>query len=221
MRHIIAAVALLGVACAPGVRDFELPSWTEPVVSETSSPVPLQGEWILNENLSDDPEPLIKRAVERLRKSRRDVIGEPGRGGRERGEPGIRVAEAPDAPGAPDPFREAAASDPRLAALRAKSVIIEQAEDSLRFTFDGAPAMEYRIGQATSEDQNINLTFADWEGSQFVVEKNGPDGLVLERWILSPDGSRLYVAANLEIKLPDFPLPEEPVLIGRMFDRRL
>lgn len=219
MRYIIAAVALLGVACAPGVRDFELPSWTEPVVSERSSPVPLHGEWILNESLSDDPEPLIKRAVERLRKSRRDVIGESGRG-RERGGSGIRVAEAPDAPASPDPYRDAAVSDPRLAILRAKSVIIEQAEDSLRFTFDGAPAVGYRIGQATSEDQNINLTFADWEGSQFVVEKNGPDGLVLERWILSPDRSRLYVAVSLEIKLPDFPLPEEPVLIGRMFDRR-
>lgn len=217
MRHTLTAAALLAVACAPGTRDYQLPAWTEPLVAETASPVGLQGNWVFNESLSDDPQPVIRRAVESLRKNRRAVII--GERGRERGGAGIRVGEAPDAPGDPDPFRDAAVSDPRLAALRAEAIAIEQGQDAIRFTFDDASAVSYRVGQATSEDQNINLTFADWEGSQFVVEKNGPDGLVLERWILSPDGSQLYLAVSLEVKLPDFPLPEEPVLIGRMFDR--
>jgi hypothetical protein len=80
--------------------------------------------------------------------------------------------------------------------------------------------LNYTIGQATSTDRNINLAFSDWEGSQFVVEKNGPDGLVLERWTLSPDASQLYLMVSMELKLPDFPVSSEPLLIGRMFDRR-
>lgn len=219
MRQYVIAVALLTAACAPGVRDYQLPAWTEPAITEAARPVPLQGKWILNQSLSDEPEPLIRRAVEGLRKNRRAIIvGEPGSG---RDKPGSRaiIGEGPRAPGKSDPYREAAVSDPRLAALRAKSVSIEQDKNTIRFIFDDAASVDYAVGQATSQDQNINLTFADWEGSQFVVEKNGPDGLVLERWVLSPDRSQLHLMVSLEVKLPDFPLPEAPVQIGRMFDR--
>jgi hypothetical protein len=217
VRYIIAVSALLVAGCASGVRESPLPEWVAPVVAETSTPVQLQGTWSLDASLSDDPQPLIRRAVDSLKKTRRAVIaGNPPATGAGRR---VSVGEGPDAPAQRDPYGDAAVSDPRLAALRAQAVAIEQNERELRFTFENAVSVVYPVGQATSADRNINLTFADWEGSQFVVEKNGPDGLVLERWILSPDGSRLYLAVSLEVKLPDFPLPEGPVVIGRMFNR--
>ena len=220
MRYlIIIAAVLLVAACAPAARDYELPAWTSPVPAEDARPVRLQGKWVVNKSLSDDSELLIKRAVESLRKRRHNVIiGDSGQSP-QTGQP-IKVNEGPVVPGRSDPFRDAAVSDPRLAALRADSIAIEENAPEIRFTFDDAATVSYSIGQATSTDQNINLAFSDWEGSQFVVEKNGPDGLQLERWILSPDASQLYLAVSLELKLPDFPVPSKPILIGRMFDRR-
>jgi hypothetical protein len=219
VRQIFAVAALFMGACTPVVRDYQLPAWARPVVADTAAPVQLQGKWGLNPGLSDDPQPLIRRAVESLRKSRRALIGDGHVRGRDRAAPVIKAGEGPRAPGEADPYRDAAVSDPRLAVLRAKTVSVEERENAIHFTFDDGSSVHYQIGRAISEDRNINLTFADWEGSQLVVEKNGPDGLVLERWILSPDGSQLYLLVSLEVKLPDFPLPEEPVLIGRMFDR--
>ncbi len=220
-KCIIVGIALLVAACASPVRDMVLPEWVKPGdISETSTPVPLQGEWTLNAALSDDPQPLIRRAVEALKKDRRGVLGSgPGRGsaGRRVRQAGMDAPKTEEAEA--DPYGEAALSDPRLAALRAKSLHIEQDENTVSFSFDGQTPVSYLVNQATSADQNINLTFSDWEGSQFVVEKNGPDGLMLERWILSPDRSQLYLTVSLEVKMPDFPLSSEPVLIGRMFDR--
>ncbi|HEX5055171.1 MAG TPA: hypothetical protein VFX02_01600 [Gammaproteobacteria bacterium] len=172
----------------------------------------------MNKNLSEDPAPLIEHAVASLRKKRRQIIvGDSGRDP-ETGQP-LKVVEGPAMPGESDPYGHAAASDPRLAALWADSVAIEQNAAEMRFAFDGAATVSYSIGQATSTDQNINLAFSDWEGSQFVVEKNGPEGQVLERWILSPDASQLYLTVSVEIMLPDFPVPSKPLLIGRMFDK--
>jgi hypothetical protein len=216
-KYILAGTVLLMGACAPNVRNFELPAWAVPVgITETSTPVQLEGEWVLNAALSDDPQQLLRRAVAELQESRRDMVGDvvkrgPGGGLIKVDEPAVPVL---------DPYRDAAISDPRLSAAYARSVFIDQDDNAISFSFDKASPVKYSISQATSSDQNINLTFADWEGSQFVVEKNGPDGLVLERWILSPDSSQLYVIVSVEIKLPDFPLPSEPVLIGRMFDRK-
>jgi hypothetical protein len=216
-NYILAGVVLLIGACASNVRNFELPAWAVPVgLTTISTPVQLQGQWILNTALSDDPQQLLRRAVGELQKNRRTVVEGvvrrgPGGGLIKIDEPGIPQ---------PDPYRDAAVSNPRLAAAYARSILIGQNENAISFSFDAAAPVDYLISQATSSDQNINLTFADWEGSQFVVEKNGPDGLVLERWILSPDRSQLYVIVGVEIKLPDFPLPSEPVLIGRMFDRK-
>jgi hypothetical protein len=218
-KYILAGAAFVvfAVACSAGVRDSRLPQWAVPGgFTEAAAPVRLQGKWTLNESLSDDSQQLMNRAVEALIKERRTVIsGEsPQRGpGRSK----LKIGEDVPMPGDRDPY--GAVSDSRLAALRAKSILIDQDESMLSFTFNDAAPVSYLINQATSTDQNINLTFADWEGSQLVVEKNGPDGLVLERWILSPDASQLYLLVSMEIKLPDFPLPAEPLLIGRMFDK--
>lgn len=217
-RYIIAGTALLLVACGSDVRD-SWPSWARrDGFTEAAASVRLQGKWKLNESLSDDPEPLIRRAVAALKRNRSTVLsGDLPERGRDR-RPG-RIGEDPYMAGTHDSYGDAALSDPRLAALRAKEILIEQGEEEVRFAFDGAPPVSYLVNQATSTDQNINLTFADWEGSQFVVEKNGPSGLVLERWVLAPDSSQLYLAVSVEIKMPDFPLPAKPVLIGRMFDK--
>jgi hypothetical protein len=217
-KYIFAGAVFLIGACASNVRDFELPAWAVPVgFAENATPVALQGGWALNAALSDDPQQLLRRAVGELQENRRATIGDVVR----RGPDGSRRPVKVDEPAIPqsDPYRDAAVSDPRLAAAYAKSILIDQSENAISFSFDAAPPVNYLVNQATSSDQNINLTFADWEGSQFVVEKNGPAGLVLERWILSPDRSQLYVIVSVEIKLPDFPLPAEPVLIGRMFDK--
>jgi hypothetical protein len=216
-KYILAGTALFVVACSPGVRDSRLPAWAVAGgFTEAAAPVQLQGKWVLNESLSDDSQQLMRRAVEALRKDRRTVISGDSV---ERGPGRSRIGEGVPMPGDRDPYDDAVVVDPRLAALRAKSILIDQNESVLSFAFNDVTPVSYLINQATSMDQNINLTFADWEGSQFVVEKNGPDGLMLERWILSPDASQLYLMVSVEMKLRDFPLPAEPVLIGRMFDR--
>jgi hypothetical protein len=218
-KFIIVGTALLAVACSSTIRDTALPTWAiSGDFSEVAAPVPLQGKWVLNETLSDDPQPLIRRAVEALKKDRRSVLGDPAKRG-PGGRPVIKADEVFRVEDEADPYGEAAMSDPRLAALRAKSIRIEQNASTVSFIFDDQAVVDHPVNQATSADENINLSFADWEGSQFVVEKNGPDGLMLERWILSPDYSQLYLAVSLEIKMPDFPVLSEPVLIGRMFDR--
>jgi hypothetical protein len=218
-KSVIVSMAFLVVACSSPVRDVELPAWvTTGDVSETTMPVSLNGEWILNETLSDNPKPLIRRAVETLKKDRRNRVGPPrGTAGRSMARAG-NVLESQEEP---DPNGEAALTDPRLAALWAKSLHIKQSESAISFTFNDETAVSHLINEATSSDQNINLSFAGWEGSQFVVEKNGPNGLMLERWTLSPDRSQLYLLVSLEIKMPDFPISSEPVFIRRMFDRDL
>jgi hypothetical protein len=215
-KSVIVGMTFLVVACGSPVRDVELPAWvTKGDVSETAVPVSLHGGWMLNETLSDNPKPLIRRAVETLKKDRRNRVGPPrGTAGRSK-----RADNAPEPQQEPDPNSEAALTDPRLAALWAKSLHIEQSESAISFTFNDETAVSHLINEATSSDQNINLSFAGWEGSQFVVEKNGPNGLMLERWTLSPDRSQLYLLVSLEIKMPDFPVSSEPVLIRRMFDR--
>ncbi len=216
-KYILVGAVLLIGACASEVRNFELPAWAVPVgLTETSTPVQLEGGWALNAALSDDPQQLIRRAVAELQESRRNMVGDVV----QRGPGGGLIKVDEPAVSRPDPYRDAAVADPRLAAAYARSIHIDQNDNAISFSFDTESPVNYLINQATSSDQNINLTFADWEGSQFVVEKNGPEGLVLERWILSPDRSQLYVIVSVEIKLPDFPLPSEPVLIGRMFDRK-
>src|SRR5688500_7270849 len=131
VRYLIVAAALLVAACASPGRNYELPAWTtEPGLAEQARPVQLQGAWSLNKSLSDDPEPLIRHAVESLRKNRRSVIiGETRPGS---AAPHIAVSEGPVMPGERDPYQDAAVGDPRLAALRAESVAIEQNAAEIR-----------------------------------------------------------------------------------------
>jgi hypothetical protein len=214
----IAGVVMLSVACSSHVRVFQVPAWATPGgLAETAVPVQLQGQWALNAALSDDAKQSLRLAVERLRKNQqragaRNTARGPG------GSNGLIRIDGPKVPPS-DPYGDAAVSDPRLASIYADSILIGQTGNAISFAFDGAASISYPVNQAISTDQNINLSFADWEGSQFVVEKNGPGGLILERWILSPDGSQLYLLASVEIKIPDLPELMESVTVGRMFDK--
>jgi hypothetical protein len=215
---IAGAVFLVG-ACASNVRDFDLPAWATPGgLAEAAAPVELQGQWALNAALSDDPKQSLRLAVERLRKNQQRAAARNRNAARgPRGSNGLIIDEL-KVP-LSDPYGDAAVSDPRLASVYANSILIGQSESAISFAFDSAASISYPVNQAISTDQNINLSFADWEGSQFMVEKNGPGGLILERWILSPDASQLYLLASVELKIPDLPELTESATIGRMFDK--
>ncbi|HEY3487574.1 MAG TPA: hypothetical protein VGL10_05865 [Gammaproteobacteria bacterium] len=199
-------------ACGSGAIKNQLPAWTAPAaLTDVVAPVHLSGSWTVNAELSPDPHARISSAIEELRKKKRPDLNPPAGGSTGRR---IKIKDDPIAP------QDDVTEDSRLAALYAKTVLISQGGNRVAFSFDSAEPVTFLTGnQATSSDNNVNVVLADWEGSQFVVEKNGPRGLVLERWILSPDRTQLYLHVSVEIKMPDLPGPSEVVTIDRMFDR--
>src|SRR5690606_16610737 len=105
---------------------------------------------------------LMQNLVKRSRHMQRPPGGGSG------GQPGRRVSETDDYARAleRDPLGlNRIMQDPRLPVLSAKTVTIQrQGEQRLAFIFDNKPAAVYPTdGQALSEDNNINITIADWE----------------------------------------------------------
>jgi hypothetical protein len=210
---VLLVVSIVFALAACGGPKVDQPAWVKPELSTVErTPVSLVGRWVVNEVLSDDPALLMQNLVKRSRHMQR-----PPSGGNSGGQQGRRLSTDDYARALErDPLgMNRILQDPRLPVLSAKTVEVRrQGEQGLAFVFDNKPAVMYPTdGRPVSDDNNINIALADWEGSQFVVEKNGPRGMILERWILSPDASQLYLSVSIEM-----PLMREPLVISRMFD---
>ena len=77
------------------------------------------------------------------------------------------------------------------------------------------PDSAYPInGEPVSSDGNVNIAFGEWVNGQFIIERNGPRGRILEYWTPAPDASQLH----LQIQLNNGFFPQ-PIVISRLFER--
>ncbi len=198
------SLCLCVIACTNN-KTAKLPDWVpgaDTALATTSMPQDFSGRWSLNETMSDD----LYRVLQRLEhKSTRRAAN------RNTVDPlGITNGRSRDTLSV-----QALLADKRLAVLNAATLDIRQQQHRVRFVYGSAEPIIYLTdGQASSKDNNLNITLAGWEGAQLVIEKNGPGGSILERWTRSPDRRQLHV--QLEFTMP---LAGTMVVIHQFFDR--
>ncbi|MBN1378017.1 MAG: hypothetical protein JXA04_02145 [Gammaproteobacteria bacterium] len=225
---------VFGSACS-GQKVLESPIWvTNAEKSEAGDILMLSqkmaGHWAVNEALSDNPREVMEAAFENsnlFKRSRastsRDDSGRPSMRG-VRGRPGPMSGL-----GDPDGLSE----DSRLQVLFARELDITFADEKLLYRFQNmtphirpdkkpnrvepnlTPIVYPINGEPVSDDGNVNIAFAEWERQQFIIEKNGPRGRILEHWTPSPDGSQLHVRIQFAVSMLS-----EPVIMSRLFDAR-
>jgi hypothetical protein len=232
---------LLVTACS-GKRITEAPPWVEQAKKNNSADAMvlsrrMAGRWVLNEELSDDTRDVIDAAFNNSKLFRNK------RGSSDRNERGSPSTHGANAMAGHLAFRGGPGGhldDPRLQALFARELEIVFVNESLVYRYpepkpgghaprgEDAPlpetppakpkpeTMAYPInGRPVSDDGSINIAFAEWERQQFVIEKNGPRGSIVEIWTPSPDAARLHLSIQIEL-----PLLPEPITVNRLFDSR-
>jgi hypothetical protein len=207
-KTLLLLAALLCNACAnPRTPVNTEPAWVRGA-AETSAVPLLSGTWRIDPLASDDSKRLIQEKIEGpdfLRRREMERKQDARMAGKKIEKDGVLRSKQLDVG---DPL-----TDPRLPVLQASVIKIEQSAKQLLFSYDDTPPLSYfSDGQPVSYDGNINITLAEWENGQFVIEKNGPRGRILERWTLSPDRDRLHVQVQIQL-----PLLPETIVVNRQF----
>lgn len=205
----------------------------------------MAGHWVLSEGLSDDPRQIIEEAFKSSKLFRnkrgpasRDERGRPSMRGAQGMAGHMPPGSGPD-DNLNDPRLQALfARELQISFVDEKLVYRyldmepdRQTEGNPGKKPEGKPGIRspgkphgepenhlttYPIyGTPISLDGNINIAFAEWEREQFVIERNGPRGRILEYWTPSPDARQLHL--SIQMALPMLP---EVVTINRVFDAR-
>lgn len=183
-----------------GKKGVKVPGWVSAdVFAETeliANRKKILGRWVLNQELSDQFDKVVANN-EALGKKKRDS----------------RLLDTDVHPSLNNSIK--INYDNRLQATKAKELAIREEVNILQFQFDLSEPSKYLInGEAHSEDGNVNITLAEWEQCQFVIERNGPGGKVIEKWTPSPDGLQLHVSIFY-----DPPASPQTLIFNRMFDK--
>jgi hypothetical protein len=210
-KILLLGAALMLYGCAgDSTRSDAVPAWAATgEMVETAIPL-MSGTWQFDPLTSDNAQKLIEERIQgpsllRHREIQRDTLRKEARSNPDKDIVGSKKLEISD------PL-----TDTRLPVLHATTLKIEQSVRQLLFAYDAAPPLRYfSDGQPVSYDGNINIMLAEWEDGQFVIEKNGPRGRIVERWTVSPDRDRLHV--QIDIQLPLLP---EKISINRQFRRQ-
>ena len=195
---------VLLVACSSGSK-VKIPAWAKEAELDKQMVAPnrvkhITGFWILNFEYSDDYQEVI-HAVKKPNRKKEYEDKLLGRGSKRKKGFGFDTKNMPQ--------------DLRLLAVHAKSVAVKNSGQEMLFTFDDKQSMRYLTNEEPfSNDGNLNITLSAWEAGQFIVEKNGPQGKLIEKWTPAPDGSQLHVRIYYEP-----PTLLQPLIFNRLFDR--
>jgi hypothetical protein len=208
---LLSAVLMLHGCAGNSARSDAVPAWSATgKMAETAMPL-MSGTWQFDPLTSDNAQRLIEEKIQDPNRLRRREMR---RGNNSRNDTKSNTDK--DIIDKKNLEISNPLTDTRLPVLHATTLKIEQSARQLLFAYDVAlPLRYFSDGQPVSYDGNINIMLAEWEDGQFVIEKNGPRGRIVERWTVSPDRDRLHV--QIDIQLPLLP---EKISINRQFRRQ-
>jgi hypothetical protein len=211
-KILLLTAVLMAHGCAGNrAQSNAVPAWavTGEMV-ETAVPL-MNGTWRFDPLSSDNVQRLIEERIQGPNPLRRREMlrnNNPRNDARSNPDEGMLASKHLDI--------DSPMTDTRLPVLHATTLKIEQSKRQVLFAYDAAPPLRYfNDGQPISYDGNINIVLAEWEDGQFVIEKNGPRGRIVERWTVSPDRDRLHVRVDIQL-----PLLPETISVNRQFRRQ-
>jgi len=213
---VTTTVTFLIAGCGlPKVKVSEVPS----------SAIDISGMWVINRQLSESVQEVIRTALTPNSQSRGRTSsggkgsggGGRGSGGGGRGNGGGGRGGGSNSPVTTEPADEFLMENIFDLSPPADQIVIKQSTDGIAIQYGNYTARQHGYGQEAPVELfgSIGTQISGWQDHQFVVITDTEAGSrISERFTLSSDQTQLHIALKVEAKgLAD------PITVNRVFDR--